>query len=143
MSLLEILGNSSNYSEEPLKSIICCFGLLCDGTRSCKNDLIELEVGKVVLHIGEMYALDEDFSELAALTYDDISSLKLDGATLGRQKFIKSQIGEMLLCSNPDCLQVQKRIKFKKCSRCKLTIYCSKNCQVIHWKMYHHKVCSV
>nr|XP_047133470.1 uncharacterized protein LOC100207554 isoform X2 [Hydra vulgaris] len=82
VSLLSVLSNSSNYSEESLKSIICCFGLLCDGTQNCKKDLVDLDVGKFVLDIGEKYALDEDFNELAALTYDDIIFLKQDGRTI-------------------------------------------------------------
>jgi len=31
--------------------------------------------------------------------------------------------------------------KLKRCSRCKLSLYCSKECQMAHWKDAHKKLC--
>jgi hypothetical protein len=31
--------------------------------------------------------------------------------------------------------------EYLKCSKCKVCIYCSKNCQVNHWKLCHKKTC--
>lgn len=138
--LLNILKNKV-FAEETLKSVVCCFGLLCDGTDLCKQQLIELKVADAVLKMGEIHALnDDDFSHLAAMTYDDLSMLKVDGS-IGRQKFIKTQLDETMFCSNPTCSTLQKDVKFKKCSLCKMTFYCSKSCQVQHWRSMHYKNC--
>lgn len=32
-------------------------------------------------------------------------------------------------------------INFKKCSRCKVTSYCSRECQITDWKLEHKKKC--
>uniref|UniRef100_A0A0G4I8F8 MYND-type domain-containing protein n=1 Tax=Chromera velia CCMP2878 TaxID=1169474 RepID=A0A0G4I8F8_9ALVE len=46
-------------------------------------------------------------------------------------------------CSRPGCLRVEKRPRhFSTCSQCKMTVYCSEECQRIHWK-HHQKACRV
>ena len=40
-------------------------------------------------------------------------------------------------CGNPDC----SKPGANTCSKCKSILYCSKECQVIHWKAVHKKVC--
>ena len=39
-------------------------------------------------------------------------------------------------CSNPDCekMQMDSPNKYKKCKQCRTVSYCSKACQVTHWK---------
>ncbi|KAK8816076.1 MYND-type zinc finger protein [Blastocystis sp. ATCC 50177/Nand II] len=45
-------------------------------------------------------------------------------------------------CSNPNCGNTESKPgEFKKCSRCKTACYCSKECQLEHWKNGHKKEC--
>ncbi|TFK68952.1 hypothetical protein BDN72DRAFT_841143 [Pluteus cervinus] len=42
-------------------------------------------------------------------------------------------------CSNPQCHKVDARNNFRKCAKCGLAFYCSKECQILHWKDLGHK----
>jgi len=45
-------------------------------------------------------------------------------------------------CSNPYCSKVeQKKGEFSLCDRCEIVKYCSRQCQVQHWKAGHRKQC--
>lgn len=43
-------------------------------------------------------------------------------------------------CSNPVCAMNEKKVKLLKCGQCKITLYCSPDCQKGHWKI-HKKHC--
>jgi len=47
----------------------------------------------------------------------------------------------MMKCSNPSCHASGSDTKLQACSRCKVTSYCSRDCQRIHWKN-HKGVCN-
>ncbi|KAJ7599834.1 hypothetical protein C8J56DRAFT_1037442 [Mycena floridula] len=42
-------------------------------------------------------------------------------------------------CNNSNCSRIDVKSMFQKCSRCKTTLYCSKECQIIAWKEQDHK----
>jgi hypothetical protein len=44
-----------------------------------------------------------------------------------------------LVCANPACAAADDstRPKFQRCSRCQMAFYCSKECQVVHWRTGH------
>jgi hypothetical protein len=44
-------------------------------------------------------------------------------------------------CAN--CLEVKDRTELLDCARCRSVSYCSKDCQVIHWKKGGHKLLCV
>lgn len=54
-------------------------------------------------------------------------------------------------CSNPTCGNTESKFgihlenneigEFKNCSRCKATCYCSKDCQIAHWRNGHKQEC--
>lgn len=55
-------------------------------------------------------------------------------------------------CAGPGCALVQRSSKddtvesatrFKRCSRCRANVYCSRKCQAAHWKAGHKKACVV
>lgn len=142
IKLLNDIISGDVFNEETFKAVICCFSLLCDGTVSCKQQLIDHKVADAMLKMGETHPLiDEDLCNLAALTYDDLLALKMSHS-IGRNKFLKSHVSDKVVCSNSKCLKPQDEVKFKKCSRCKVTVYCSKECQIEHWKQGgHHKQC--
>lgn len=46
-------------------------------------------------------------------------------------------------CSNPLCYALEKeQDAFKKCDRCKFRPYCSRECQVMHWRSLHKGLCA-
>jgi hypothetical protein len=49
-----------------------------------------------------------------------------------------------LVCSNPGCRAIRRaedgQAKYKVCGRCSRESYCSKSCQVQHWRV-HKKTC--
>ena len=46
------------------------------------------------------------------------------------------------LCQNSDCGKCEYDVKFRVCSKCSIAKYCSKKCQVAHWRK-HSKVCKM
>jgi tetratricopeptide (TPR) repeat protein len=65
--------------------------------------------------------------------------------TLNTQAMLKAflchQENALRRCSLPSCENVEPSTgpKFKKCSRCKVTFYCTTECQRKHWKKGNHK----
>ncbi|XP_019646158.1 PREDICTED: tankyrase-1-like [Branchiostoma belcheri] len=54
------------------------------------------------------------------------------------QQAIKTK---MLRCCNPTCGKAGRRSTLKLCAQCKLTRYCSRDCQKQHWTVGHKKSC--
>eukprot|EP00058_Branchiostoma_floridae_P015551 XP_002601039.1 hypothetical protein BRAFLDRAFT_128145 [Branchiostoma floridae] len=48
---------------------------------------------------------------------------------------------KLLRCCNPKCGKPGYRKTLKLCGRCKLTRYCSRDCQKQHWTVGHKKCC--
>ncbi|XP_035682973.1 ankyrin repeat and SOCS box protein 11-like isoform X2 [Branchiostoma floridae] len=48
---------------------------------------------------------------------------------------------KLLRCCNPKCGKPGYRKTLKRCSQCKLTRYCSRDCQIQHWSVGHKKCC--
>ncbi len=49
---------------------------------------------------------------------------------------------EARICFNPTCCKSEPHgERFKQCTRCKAAIYCSQDCQKVHYKAGHKKVC--
>ncbi len=45
-------------------------------------------------------------------------------------------------CNNKGCLKTEDpNTTFLRCSRCKVPFYCSRNCQVFHWRNHHKGRC--
>lgn len=53
-----------------------------------------------------------------------------------------SVLPEAKICFNPDCCKKEKKdSKLLRCSRCKTARYCSRECQLAHFRGGHKKVC--
>ncbi|XP_078601007.1 uncharacterized protein LOC144876014 [Branchiostoma floridae x Branchiostoma japonicum] len=48
---------------------------------------------------------------------------------------------KMLRCCNPKCGKPGYRKTLKLCDQCRLTRYCSRDCQIQHWSVGHKKCC--
>ncbi|XP_078603241.1 uncharacterized protein LOC144877208 [Branchiostoma floridae x Branchiostoma japonicum] len=53
----------------------------------------------------------------------------------------KARKTKLLRCCNPKCGKPGYRKTLKLCGRCKLTRYCSRDCQKQHWSVGHKKCC--
>ncbi|TFK64494.1 hypothetical protein BDN72DRAFT_846539 [Pluteus cervinus] len=42
-------------------------------------------------------------------------------------------------CGNPKCKKVNVRSNFRRCAKCQITLYCSRECQFVDWKEFNHK----
>jgi len=67
--------------------------------------------------------------------------------TLEAEKNIEHPLGEgdptlavATECSKPGC--TKKNMSLKMCGRCKVAAYCSRDCQVAHWKQGHKGECA-
>ncbi|XP_035683002.1 uncharacterized protein LOC118420332 [Branchiostoma floridae] len=52
-----------------------------------------------------------------------------------------AKMSKLLRCCNPKCGKPGYRSALKLCGRCKLTRYCSRDCQIQHWSVGHKKCC--
>ena len=123
-----------------------------------KPELRKKNVARRVLLTALQTSSLEDFRENLISWGDDSQKLKfrqfakkpMDGrqelkrlAKENARSFIRQDLHvNRGLCDNPGCTQEKVRMdKPSRCSRCKVAIYCSRNCQVAHWKV-HKQSCS-
>ena len=51
-------------------------------------------------------------------------------------------VKKLRVCALPSCTHIEnENEKFKLCGRCMALAYCSVECQKVHWKLQHGKVC--
>jgi hypothetical protein len=59
------------------------------------------------------------------------------------KELAKAMQDDMIVCDNPGCKKQESfHGEFKRCSKCKKSVYCSRDCQVKHWAMHKAK-CSL
>ncbi|XP_019647215.1 PREDICTED: ankyrin repeat and SOCS box protein 11-like [Branchiostoma belcheri] len=68
------------------------------------------------------FVLDQEFAEMMALLQEAMET-------------------RLLRCCYPPCGKPGYRSTLKLCGRCKLTRYCSRDCQKQHWTVGHKKCC--
>lgn len=132
-----------------VESILLALNLLLEGTSSCKKQLNDLDFANLVIKkIYERTDCSDDLLKVAHLTYQKLLMLTTDkkrfvetfrkGFTEESKKHDVFQ--PPIKCSNSECKQTDVT-SFKRCSRCKLVSYCSRDCQIEHWKKGHSKKC--
>ncbi|KAJ7186148.1 hypothetical protein C8R46DRAFT_1185613 [Mycena filopes] len=76
--------------------------------------------------------LHEDWDKLVKITVERLEiKRKVDSGTHVAYK----------ACDNLDCAKIRAKSTFKRCSGCEFAHYCSKECQIIHWRSSHRKDC--
>jgi len=149
--LYETLSNCTlSQDDKYVESLILALNLLLEGTSNCKQQLIELEFAKLVMKkIHERTNCSEELLKVAHLTYQKLLLLTSD-----QQSFVetfrkgfseeskKQALYQPVKCFNRNCSNLNVA-SYKRCSRCKLTTYCSRECQIAHWKSEHKKACTL
>jgi len=153
----EILRNKekvkSLYSyEEILLSLL----LLCQNNKHCMEKCHHLLVSQVLLEFSQWTELDGDIKDKAEVASECIQHMVISETLPDHRKLLLNKFSdhmhsqnktckrsEAIVCSNTTCgkFQPDHSSRFKKCGRCMVTLYCSKECQVIHWKSGHSKAC--
>ncbi|TFK64485.1 hypothetical protein BDN72DRAFT_861320 [Pluteus cervinus] len=74
----------------------------------------------------------EDFKTFARLT----------GERTLVMEFSRTKQKSSAICNNLQCTKRDVRNNFRKCAGCGNMLYCSKECQITHWKEAHKKSCA-
>ncbi|TFK68945.1 hypothetical protein BDN72DRAFT_959883 [Pluteus cervinus] len=85
--------------------------------------LLRLEKTERFLSLRKTRAWDA-FHNLAILT----------GWRFGVVAQVKQMKKEVTICFNTKCRKLDVRDNFRKCAKCGVALYCSKECQTVHWK---------
>ncbi|XP_035664675.1 poly [ADP-ribose] polymerase tankyrase-2-like [Branchiostoma floridae] len=70
-----------------------------------------------------------------------IDDMRGNLSTESMQLVQEARKSKLLRCCNPTCGKPGYRSTLKLCARCKLTRYCSRDCQKQHWSVGHKKCC--
>ena len=144
----------SLYSYE---EILLTLLLLCQNNKQCIEKCHRLLVPQVLLEFSRWTELDENIKDKAEVASECIQHMVSLETLPDHRKLLLNKFSdhmhsqnktckrsEGVVCSYPTCGKVQPEdysSRFKKCGRCMVTLYCSKGCQVAHWKSGHSKVC--
>lgn len=142
--------SSLSSSDLMIESVILVLNLLLEGTDACKKQFIDLDFSTLLSKkLRDRNSCEESLLKIASLTHQKMLLLTSDSqAFVGtfRKEFDKEaqkqSVYQNISCSNANCEGSNKNFEtYKRCARCKTARYCSKECQVKHWKGGHSKNC--
>eukprot|EP01084_Bolivina_argentea_P259550 437962_1 len=84
--------------------------------------------------------IDENLQDMIFINIDEIKMYKEYRAKL-RSDMRVCGFCEIVEGSGEDNVTGQKKSKYKICKQCKMTYYCSRNCQKKSWNKRHREVC--
>ncbi|XP_019634491.1 PREDICTED: tankyrase-2-like [Branchiostoma belcheri] len=98
---------------------------------------------KRLIELGARLDLVDCYSQTADMyCFWDIVGEVGDRDCMVMMKMIREAMKTGLLrCCNPTCGKPGYRATLKLCAQCKLTRYCSRDCQKQHWTVGHKKCC--
>ncbi|XP_019646157.1 PREDICTED: kinase D-interacting substrate of 220 kDa-like [Branchiostoma belcheri] len=103
----------------------------------------QVDTGRQLIELGARVDLTDD-QGVAAKRYCEfyMKGEDLDCARKEMLGLIEEALKTKLLrCCNPTCGKPGYRSTLKLCAQCKLTRYCSRDCQKQHWTVGHKKSC--
>lgn len=144
----------SNYSyEEFLLSLL----VLCQSSKLCMQKCSDLSVAMILNKFSQWNVLDVNLKEKAEVASGCIEHMIRQESLPDHKKMVLNKFSEHIhsrnksckgletvVCSYSKCSKIQSENpneRFKKCGKCRVALYCSKDCQVAHWKSGHSKVC--
>lgn len=149
--IYNVLGQSSLNSTDPIiESVILLLNLLLEGTDACKKQLIDMEFSKLLSKkLRDRCNCGENLFKIASMTHQKLLLLTSDSQEFVEtfRKEFDNEAKKQPVYQNPSCFNVncdgenKNFTAYKRCARCKTALYCSKDCQVKHWKSGHSKDC--
>lgn len=134
--------------------------LLLEGSSFCKQQLVDLEFKALLSkRIEQRENCSENLLNVARQTFEKFVLLGSEHKSYVEtfrydfdEEVKKSSLYNQPACYNSLCKMSSNNAgtssgmetiapNFKRCSRCKVATYCSKVCQVTHWKDSHSKSC--
>jgi len=132
-----------------IEMVILLMNLLLEGTSACKAQFTCLNFEQLLAKkIKDRRQCDERLFKVAQMTHQKLLLLTSEKQTFVEtfrkgfeEEAKKQELYQDLKCTNKSC-GLPYESSFKRCSRCKKALYCSKKCQVNDWKNSHSKSCS-
>jgi len=109
-----------------------------EAQRSCLA-LVAIRTGDKRDSLMKVLLIDRDVDTMARSKYEPkLQSLQFQ--MLGSNKVVKTIQDGARFCGNRLCYNVESKLnEYKFCQRCGFRAYCSRECQVMHWKASGHK----
>lgn len=120
----------------------------CTFVNNAKGDIANMCCEGCVVTIDGVTQRVDDQNERQSRYFPDISELACkEGPEAAQTRFTVKQLrtykkvsAAEIKCEN--CQTVEPNdTKFNVCSKCMMVCYCSRDCQVVHWKAVHKKEC--
>lgn len=145
---------SLSSDDNQIEPLILLLNLLMEGTSSCKKLLMDLNFERLVAKkLKDRQDPDDNLLNVSQMTHQKLLLLTSEKQTFvetfrkGFEEEAKKQLlyqdakEDTRTCSFLNCATTYTA-SFKRCSRCKSVIYCSKDCQIKDWKRGHSKICA-
>ena len=150
--LHELLDQSCLSSNDvSIELILLILNLILEGTDKCKKQLNNFNFSLLLnKKIQNRESCNDSLLKIANMTYQKLLLLTSDQYTFvetfrkGFKNEFQKSTDELQQnrCFFSNC--TNKSVStFKRCSQCKMVTYCSKECQISHWKVEHSKVCGI
>lgn len=132
--------------------------ILCQNNESCLRKCKDLDITKSLDQFAHWEDLDDaEVKEKVQVACQCIQHMSHQDQLPEHKKVILNKFSdhmhsrnkkykqmETVQCSFSECSKIQPNTKegrFKKCGRCRVVLYCSKDCQKAHWINGHASVC--
>ena len=145
-----------NPEDSLVELLVLGLNLLLEGSSHCKRQLIDLDFKSLMCtKIEQRENCNDEMLKIANQTYQKFLLLGSEGQSFVEtfrhcfnEEIRKNNLYLPVICYNTGCKGPNELsadyspTTFKRCARCKAATYCSKQCQVAHWKESHSKICT-
>lgn len=145
------------YFKQSFEKLILSLLVICQNNESCLRKCGAVEITKTLEEFEPWEKLDEDIREKIHIACQCIEHMAHQDQLPDYKKVILNKFSdhmhssnktykrmETVKCSFSECAKKQpdtKEGRFKKCGRCHVVLYCSKECQKAHWVRGHQDMC--
>ncbi|XP_053397899.1 uncharacterized protein LOC128556511 [Mercenaria mercenaria] len=152
-------NDANQFSYGAINIVLCCSKLLLTisicGTDSIRRQVrrspvlrimgeyIEKLAANKVDKMGVLYLI-ENFTQAKTVLSDEKEADRALQNWKPKEKLQKEQEQDQIyaFCSSPGCRKLyDESLKFRYCGACRISRYCSEECQKDHWKKSHKDAC--